>query len=73
MPGGFDPETQDLDQDFVVVGKQDETGRWQLRLWWKPMVTLIWLGGGMIAMGGILSLFGRMRRERGYAERTAYA
>ena len=20
-------------------------GRWQLRLWWKPFVTLIWLGG----------------------------
>ena len=60
-------------QLYLVVGKQDETGRWQLRLWWKPMVTLIWLGGGMIAMGGILSLFGRMRRERGYAERTAYA
>ena len=60
-------------QLYLVVGKQDETGRWQLRLWWKPMVTLIWLGGAMIAMGGALSLLGRMRRERGYAERTAYA
>ena len=60
-------------QLYLVVGKQDQSGRWQLRLWWKPMVTLIWLGGAMIAMGGALSLLGRMRREWGYAERTAYA
>ena len=25
--------------------------RWQLRLWWKPFVTLIWLGGVLIALG----------------------
>ena len=60
-------------QLYLVVGKQDEQGRWQLRLWWKPMVTLIWLGGAMIAIGGALSLLGRLWRERGYAERTAYA
>ncbi len=60
-------------QLYLVLGKQDATGRWQLRLWWKPMVTLIWLGGAMIAVGGALSLLGRMRRARGYAERTAYA
>jgi cytochrome c-type biogenesis protein CcmF len=33
-------------------------------LWWKPFVTLIWLGGVLIALGGALSLIGRMRRER---------
>jgi cytochrome c-type biogenesis protein CcmF len=56
-----------------VLGKQDEDGRWQLRLWWKPFVTLIWLGGGLIALGGALSLFGRIRRERRYHDRIAYA
>ncbi len=60
-------------QLYLVVGKQDAQGRWQLRLWWKPMVTLIWLGGAMIAIGGALSLLGRLWREWGYAERTAYA
>jgi cytochrome c-type biogenesis protein CcmF len=57
---------------YLVFGKGDGTGRWQLRLWWKPMVTLIWLGGAMIAFGGMLSLVGRMRREWGQNDRKAY-
>jgi cytochrome c-type biogenesis protein CcmF len=60
-------------QLYTVLGKQDEDGRWQLRLWWKPFVTLIWFGGGLIALGGALSLFGRVRRERRYQDRIAYA
>jgi cytochrome c-type biogenesis protein CcmF len=51
-------------QLYTVLGKADEQGRWQLRLWWKPFVTLIWLGGALVALGGILSLVGRVRRER---------
>ncbi|MDB5688728.1 MAG: cytochrome c assembly protein [Sphingomonas bacterium] len=51
-------------QLYAVVGKTDGEGRWQLRLWWKPFVTLIWAGGAMIALGGLLSLVGRVRRER---------
>ena len=39
-------------------GKPD--GRWQLRLWWKPFVTCIWLGGFLIALGGFLALVGRV-------------
>jgi len=51
-------------QLYVVLGEQDEQGRWQLRLWWKPFVTLIWLGGALIALGGALALVGRVFRER---------
>ena len=51
-------------QLYVVLGKQGQDGRWQLRLWWKPLVTFIWLGGAMIAIGGALSLVGRLWRER---------
>ena len=60
-------------QLYVVLGKPDGEGRWQLRLWWKPMVTLIWLGGALIAIGGGLSLIGRQRREWSQHRRAAYA
>ncbi len=56
-------------QLYTVLGQPDGQGRWQLRLWWKPFVTLIWLGGAMIALGGLLSLVGRMRRARRAAMR----
>jgi cytochrome c-type biogenesis protein CcmF len=51
-------------QLYISIGESDAQGRWQLRLWWKPWVTLIWLGGGMVAFGGLLALIGRVRRER---------
>jgi cytochrome c-type biogenesis protein CcmF len=51
-------------QLYTVIGKPDAQGRWQLRLWWKPFVTLIWAGGAMVAIGGFLALIGRVRRER---------
>ena len=60
-------------QLYTVLGKQDAQGRWQLRLWWKPFVTMIWFGGGLIALGGLLSLIGRVRRERKAFDRKAWA
>lgn len=49
-------------QLYVVLGERLEDGRWQMRIWWKPFVTLIWLGGFMIAAGGLLTIIGRERR-----------
>ena len=37
----------------TVLGADDGEGRWQLRLWWKPFVALIWAGGALIALGGL--------------------
>ncbi len=42
---------------------QSGTSRWQLRLWWKPFVTFIWYGGLLIALGGTLSLVGRVSED----------
>ena len=64
-------------QLYTVIGKPDPSGAWQLRLWWKPFVTLIWAGGALIALGGAVALLGRVwrkRRRRGEAEwRKRYA
>ena len=71
-----------VDLDELAIGdaapdqaalEQAQDGRWQLRLWWKPFVTLIWLGGALIAIGGALSLLGRLARGRRAALREAYA
>jgi cytochrome c-type biogenesis protein CcmF len=52
-------------QLYAVIAQPDQEGdgRWQVRLWWKPFVTFIWFGGGLIALGGAISLFGRMFRR----------
>ena len=60
-------------QLYTVLGHKTEDGRWQLRLWWKPFVTLIWAGGALIALGGALALIGRLRREHRAAVREVWA
>ena len=69
----FDPPTETNEaaiatfwngQLYTVIGRPDPSGGWQVRLWWKPFVTLIWLGGILIAVGGILALVGRGLRSR---------
>jgi len=60
-------------QLYTVLGQGDEQGRWQLRFWWKPFVTLIWAGGALIALGGLLALLGRVLREWRTARRAAAA
>ena len=51
---------------YAVIGDSagvDANGneRWQLRVWWKPFVTFIWYGGLLIALGGLLSIVGRVQ------------
>jgi cytochrome c-type biogenesis protein CcmF len=50
-------------QLYLVVGAPTDDVGFPVRMWWKPMVTLIWLGGAMIAIGGVLSLLGRVDRD----------
>ena len=54
-------------QLYVVLGDGDSEGRWQVRVWWKPFVPLIWYGGILVALGGLLAMVGRLRR--GYKQR----
>ena len=50
-------------QLYVVLGEEAGEGRWQLRLWWKPFVPLIWLGGVLVGLGGLLALLGRVASD----------
>jgi cytochrome c-type biogenesis protein CcmF len=62
-------------QLYLVLGDSLDDGRWQLRIWWKPFVTLIWAGGGMIGLGGALAMLGRVGRGwlRRRRSETAFA
>jgi cytochrome c-type biogenesis protein CcmF len=62
-------------QLYLVLGEELPDGRWQVRIWWKPFVMLIWAGGGLIALGGALALVGRVGRgwRRDRARKAAAA
>jgi len=50
-------------QLYAVIGQPvtgaDGAQRYQLRLWWKPLVWWIWLGGALIAIGAAMAMLGR--------------
>ncbi len=49
---------------YMVLGKPDGEGRWQVHMWIKPLVRLIWWGGLLMAFGGVLALGDRVRLKR---------
>ena len=51
-----------LSQLYVSVGDEGENGAWVVRIWWKPFILCIWLGGVFMALGGLVSLSDRRLR-----------
>ncbi len=49
-------------QIYVSIGDPDAGGGVPARLYWKPLVTLIWLGACLMALGGAFSLTDRRLR-----------
>ncbi len=49
-------------QIYVSIADPTPEGDLPARLYWKPLVTLIWLGGAAMAFGGALSLADRRLR-----------
>jgi cytochrome c-type biogenesis protein CcmF len=54
--------TLDFGQIYVSIADPTPEGDVPARLYWKPLVTLIWLGGSAMALGGALSLADRRLR-----------
>jgi cytochrome c-type biogenesis protein CcmF len=54
--------TLGLSQLYVSLGDQTPNGKIVVRIWWKPMVTLIWLGALVMMVGGTVSLLDRRLR-----------
>ena len=49
-------------QVYVSLSEQNPDGSLDARLYWKPWVTLIWIGTLLMALGGGLSLSDRRLR-----------
>ncbi|MCS0501110.1 heme lyase CcmF/NrfE family subunit [Ancylobacter mangrovi] len=54
--------TYGLSQLYVSLGDELPGGAIGVRAYWKPLVTLIWLGALIMALGGVLSLSDRRLR-----------
>ncbi len=54
--------TLGLGQVYAAIGDSHEDGSIDARLYWKPLVTLIWIGALVMAFGGALSLADRRLR-----------
>ena len=55
-------ETYGFSQLYVQLGEPQADGKSVVRLWYKPYVTLIWLGCVLMAGAGFLSLSYRRLR-----------
>ena len=53
--------TRDL---YAALGEQLDDGSWGLRLYYKPFIRWIWLGGVFIALGGLLCMLDKRYRIR---------
>ncbi|WP_296710012.1 heme lyase CcmF/NrfE family subunit [Rhodoblastus sp.] len=62
--------TLNFGQIYVSIADQNESGSLDARLYWKPLVSLIWVGALVMAFGGGLSLSDRRLRV-GVARRAA--
>ncbi len=54
--------TLNFGQVYVAIADPTPDGAVPARLYWKPLVTLIWLGAAAMALGGALSLADRRLR-----------
>jgi cytochrome c-type biogenesis protein CcmF len=55
-------DTHGFSQLYLSLGEAEQDGSITLRAWWKPLVTLIWLGGLIMVAGGVASLSDRRLR-----------
>ncbi len=64
----------DLARDvYVVIGDEQASGGWAVRTYIKPLTNWIWIGSGLMALGGLLSLSDRRFRVAAGARKSRSA
>jgi len=56
---------------YVVIGDPQNNGGWAVRTYIKPLTNWIWIGCGLMALGGLLSLSDRRFRVAAGARKAA--
>jgi cytochrome c-type biogenesis protein CcmF len=64
-------KTIGFSQLYIALGDESADGSVVARIWWKPLVTLIWLGGLVMMLGGTVSLADRRLRVGAPAKRKS--
>jgi cytochrome c-type biogenesis protein CcmF len=59
--------TTGLSDLYLALGDDRGGGRWTVRVLVNPLAPFIWLGGGMMALAGLASLWGRLGFRWGWA------
>ncbi|MBT5559355.1 MAG: heme lyase NrfEFG subunit NrfE, partial [Proteobacteria bacterium] len=49
---------------YISLGDELDSGAWTARLYYKSFAECIWLGGFMMAFGGLITMFDRRYRRR---------
>jgi len=49
---------------YIALGERGKAGKWSVRLYIKPFIRWIWIGGGLIALGAGLSAIMALRQNR---------
>lgn len=65
--------TRGFSQLYVSLGDPTDDGGIVVRIWWKPLVTLIWLGGLVMMVAAGISLSDRRLRVGAPSRRSAKA
>lgn len=48
---------------YLALGEPFNDNEWSLRIYYKPFIRLIWIGGASMMFAGFIALFKRRRRE----------
>jgi len=59
--------------DYAVLGDGDDRIGYSLRLYYKPLISWIWGGAGIMAMGGLLAMLGRRQTAKTTQKQAAIA
>ena len=56
--------TNYLSHIYIVLGEKVGDKEWIVRVWYKPFISLIWIGSLITALGGLFSLFNRKKLSK---------